>query len=266
MATKKLNILDLKEMKKSGEKIAMVTAYDYTGAILAEQAAIDVILVGDSLGMVVLGYDSTVPVTMEDMLHHVKAVRRGAPKTMLIADLPFMSYEISIEEAIGNSGALIKAGADAVKLEGGAQRAKTVEAIVQAGIPVMGHLGLTPQTAEQLGGFKVQGRKEEDGQRISRDAMIIEQAGAFGLVLECIPASLAADISKKLIGPTIGIGAGAGCDGQVLVFHDLLGLYERFNPKYLKRYASLGQEVKQAIGSYSKDVKDGKFPGKEHSF
>lgn len=267
MNKRKLNILDFKKMKANKEKIAMVTAYDYTGAFLVEQAQMDVILVGDSLGMTMLGYDSTVPVTMEDMIHHMRAVRSGAPNTMCVVDMPFMSYEISIEEAIRNAGRLIKeGGADAVKLEGGSERLKVMEALIKAGIPVMGHLGLTPQTAEQLGGFKVQGKEEEDAKKILKDAMLLEQAGVFSIVLECIPKELAKEVTNSLLIPTIGIGAGVSCDGQVLVYHDMLGLYKRLTPKFVKVYADLGEQTIGAMGQYKQEVKAGAFPTEDHSF
>jgi 3-methyl-2-oxobutanoate hydroxymethyltransferase len=263
----KLNILAFKKMKEKGEKIVMVTAYDYTGGLLAEQAAVDVILVGDSLGMTMLGYDSTVPVTMDEMVHHMRAVRRGAPKTMCIVDMPYMSYEICVEEAIRNGGRLIKEGfADAVKVEGGISRVPVVEAMVKAGVPVMGHLGLTPQTADQLGGYKVQGRDQETAREMVKDAMALQEAGVFGIVLECVPQGLAQEITAGLSVPTIGIGAGVNCDGQVLVYHDLLGLYQRLKPKFVKQYANLGDQVREALEQYGREVKSGVFPGEEHSF
>lgn len=267
MAKSKLNILEFKKMKEKEEKITMVTAYDYTGGVLSEQAGIDVILIGDSLGMTMLGYDSTVPVTMDDMIHHMRAVRRGAPGTMCIVDMPYMSYEISIEEAIRNGGRMMKEGAaDAVKIEGGKNRAKVVEALVNAGIPVMGHLGLTPQTADQLGGYKVQGREEETARQMIEDAKVLQDAGVFGIVLECVPAQLAQEITRQVTVPTIGIGAGVHCDGQVLVYHDLLGIYQRIRPKFVKQYANLGEEIRKALEQYGQEVKSGEFPGKEHSF
>ena len=262
-----INFQQLAEMKKNGEKISVLTAYDYSSALLADREGIDIILVGDSLGMVVLGYEATVPVTMEEMLHHTKAVTRGAQNAMIVVDMPFMSYHVSTEQAITNAGKFIKeAGAQAVKLEGGGIMVERVRAIVAAGIPVMAHLGLTPQTAAQLGGFKVQGREEKKARQILQDALELQEAGAFSLVLECVPQSLAARVTRELSIPTIGIGAGADCDGQVLVYHDLLGLFDRFTPKFVKRYANLGDEAAKAIRNYKEDVKTGKFPAEEHCF
>lgn len=262
----KKSVPDFRQMKKSNEKILMLTAYDYPSARLAEQAGIEMILVGDSLGMVVLGYDSTVPVTMEEMLHHTKAVRRGAPGTFVVADLPFMSY-VREESALVNAGKFLKeGGADAVKLEGGEHYAPTVNSLVKAGIPVVGHIGLTPQTAGQLGGFKVQGRDLESVEKLRNDALALQDAGAFALVLEAIPRQVAENISKELTIPTIGIGAGAECDGQVLVYHDLLGLFERFKPKFVKQYANLGVQAVEGIRAYVKEVKLGEFPALEHTF
>ncbi|MGI6120258.1 MAG: 3-methyl-2-oxobutanoate hydroxymethyltransferase [Desulfosporosinus sp.] len=262
----KKTIPDFIKMKLAGEKISMLTAYDYPSAQLVEKAGIDTILVGDSLGMVVLGYDSTVPVTMEEMIHHSKAVRRGATKTFIIVDMPFMSYA-SIDLALMNAGRLIKeGGADAVKLEGGLNYVPIVQALTQAGIPVVGHIGLTPQTASQLGGFKVQGRDLDSAKQLVKDAHALEQAGAFLLTLEAIPKQVAEQITTELKIPTIGIGAGLDCDGQVLVFHDILGLFERFKPKFVKQYALLGQDVVQALRRYNEEVKACQFPGEEHSF
>ncbi|HBW36676.1 3-methyl-2-oxobutanoate hydroxymethyltransferase [Desulfosporosinus sp. BICA1-9] len=262
----KKTIPDFEKMKQAGEKISMLTAYDYPSAKLVEDAGVDTILVGDSLGMVVLGYDSTVPVTMEDMLHHTKAVRRGAAKTFVIADMPFMSYA-TLDLAIINAGRLIKeGGADAIKLEGGLNLVPIVESLTRAGIPVVGHIGLTPQTANQLGGFKVQGRDLESAVQLVKDSQALEQAGVFLLVLEAIPRQVAAQISTGLKIPTIGIGAGLDCDGQVLVFHDLLGLFERFKPKFVKQFAQLGQEAVQSIHKYHEEVKFSLFPADEHTF
>jgi 3-methyl-2-oxobutanoate hydroxymethyltransferase len=259
-------IPDFVKMKQAGEKISMLTAYDYPSAQWTEEAGIDTILVGDSLGMVVLGYDSTVPVTMEEMLHHTKAVRRGAAQTFVITDMPFMSYA-SIDLALMNAGRLIKeGGADAVKLEGGYNVVSIIQALTRAGIPVVGHIGLTPQTAIQLGGFKVQGRDLASAKQLANDALALEQAGVFLLVLEAIPGQVAKQISTELTIPTIGIGAGLDCDGQVLVFHDILGLYKRFKPKFVKQYALLGQNAVQAIQLYHQEVKSGQFPAEEHTF
>ncbi|MGE5577053.1 MAG: 3-methyl-2-oxobutanoate hydroxymethyltransferase [Syntrophothermus sp.] len=267
MEKKKLGIPELQAMKGKGQRIRMVTAYDYPVARLVDQTEIEMILVGDSLGMVVLGYENTVPVTMEEMLHHSKAVVRGARNTFIVGDLPFMSYNVNIEQAVINAGRMLKeAGVDCVKLEGGVAFAPTVRAIVQAGIPVMAHIGLTPQTAAQLGGFKVQGKDASSAGRIIEDALALEEAGAFSMVLEAVPAPLAKLITQKIRIPTIGIGAGPDCDGQVLVTHDLVGLFDRFLPKFVKRYASVGAEITKALNSFAQEVQTGKFPGPEHSF
>ncbi|MDR1603762.1 MAG: 3-methyl-2-oxobutanoate hydroxymethyltransferase [Gracilibacteraceae bacterium] len=262
----KKNGPELRQMAEAGEKITMLTAYDYMTARAAELAGVDTILVGDSLGMVVLGYDSTVAVTMEDMLHHLKAARRGAPETFIICDLPFMSYA-EPGPALANSGRLMKeGGADAVKLEGGEHFAPVVRALTRAGIPVVGHIGLTPQTAGQLGGFKVQGRDLDGARQLLRDALAIEEAGAVMIVLEAIPSQLAAAIAERLQIPTIGIGAGPDADGQVLVIHDVLGLYDRFTPKFVKQYARLQADIVLALKLYCREVKEGIFPDAAHSF
>ncbi|MBE3073796.1 MAG: 3-methyl-2-oxobutanoate hydroxymethyltransferase [Actinobacteria bacterium] len=267
MEKKKLSLRDLSDWKEQSRKIKMITAYDYPMAALVDQSPMDMILVGDSLGMVVLGYESTVPVTMEEMIHHTRAVMRGARNTFVVADLPFMSYQVSSKEALRNAGRLVKeGGADAVKLEGGSSVAETVRAMVSAGIPVMGHLGLTPQTATMLGGLKVQGKDEAAARTILSDARLLEEAGAFALVLEAIPAQLAELVTSRLSIPTIGIGAGAGCDGQVLVLHDILGLFQRFTPKFAKRYADLAPTITGALSSYCDEVDAGQFPAKEHTF
>jgi len=259
-------IPEFEKMKQASEKISMLTAYDYPSARWVEEAGVDTILVGDSLGMVVLGYDSTVPVTMEEMLHHTKAVRRGAMQTFLITDMPFMSYATS-DLALMNAGRLIKeGGADAVKLEGGENVVSIVQTLTRAGIPVVGHIGLTPQTANQLGGFIVQGRDLASAKQLLKDAHDLELAGAFLLVLELIPRQVAHQISTELAIPTIGIGAGLDCDGQVLVFHDILGLFERFKPKFVKQYAQLGQDAVRAIKSFHDEVKKSQFPANEHTF
>lgn len=253
--------------KKRREKITVLTAYDYLTARAVDLAGIDSILVGDSLGMVVLGYENTLPVTMEDMLHHCRAVARGASRAFLIGDMPFMSYQISTSEALRNAGRFLQeAGMDAVKLEGGRERLEVVRAIVGSGIPVMGHLGLTPQSVNQLGGFTVQGKNADDAKNILSDALALEDAGCFGIVLESVPSRLAEYISSKLAIPTIGIGAGPGCDGQVLVTHDLLGLFDKFKPKFVKQYKVLHQEIHEALQSYKNDVEGGEFPGEEYSF
>ncbi|MGI9861036.1 3-methyl-2-oxobutanoate hydroxymethyltransferase [Moorella naiadis] len=263
----KITLPRLQAMKEQGEKITMVTAYDYPSALLADRAGVEMILVGDSLGMVVLGYQSTVPVTMADMIHHTRAVMRANPTALVVADLPFLSYQVSVPEAVANAGRLIKeGGADAVKLEGGQAVVPAVQAIVAAGIPVMGHLGLTPQSAVQLGGFRVQGRDEAVAAKITTDAAALVAAGAFSLVLECVPAELARRITAELAVPVIGIGAGPGCDGQVLVYHDLLGLFDRFRPKFVKQYANLGAATVAALEQYRDEVRQGRFPGEEHSF
>jgi len=258
---------DIKKMKAAGEKITVLTAYDYAMSSIMDECDIDIILVGDSLGMVVLGYDTTLPVTMEDMLHHTKAVARGASNALIVADMPFMSYQISPADALANAGRFIQeANAQAVKLEGGREYAETVKKITSAGIPVMAHIGLTPQSIHQIGGFKVQGKKEDSARRIIEDAEILEEAGAFSVVLECIPASLATEISQFISIPTIGIGAGNGCDGQVLVINDMLGIYDKFTPKHVKKYANLNAEIKKAVKTYISEVKSGEFPDADHSF
>jgi 3-methyl-2-oxobutanoate hydroxymethyltransferase len=255
-----------KAKKKDGQPITMLTAYDYPTALAEDRAGIDAILVGDSLGMVVLGYPNTLPVTMEDMLHHSKAVSRGAQYALLIGDMPFMSYQVSTEQAVANAGRFLQeAGMDAVKLEGGQERADAVRHIVAAGIPVMGHLGLTPQSVNQLGGFRPQARTSSAAKKLIDDAIALEEAGAFSLVLESVPARLAEWVSKKLSIPTIGIGAGIGCDGQVLVTHDLLGLFDRFTPKFVKQYASMHSVMHEAFTNFIAEVEEKKFPGEEHS-
>jgi len=263
---KKVTTLTFRQKKERGEAITMLTAYDYPTALAIDKAGIDSILVGDSLAMVVLGYETTLPVTMEEMLHHARAVSRGAKSAMLIGDMPFMSYQVSVEEAVRNAGRFLQqAGMDAVKLEGGRERADAVRAIVNAGIPVVGHLGLTPQSVHQLGGFRAQGKTALAAKRLLEDAHILEEAGCFSLVLESVPARLAEMISKQISIPTIGIGAGAGCDGQVLVTHDLLGLFERFTPKFVKQYANFHAEMNKAFTDYIDDVESKRFPAVEHT-
>lgn len=263
----KLAIPELVERKKRGPKLTMLTAYDVPTAQIVDRAGIDLILVGDSLGMVCLGYPDTVPVTMEEMLHHTAAVARATERAVVVGDLPFLSYQVSPEEAVRNAGRLVKeARADCVKLEGGVTQADKVEAIVRAGIPVMGHIGLTPQTATQLGGFKVQGRDPKVAKRVVEDAKALEAAGAFALVLECVPSNLAAKVTQALSIPTIGIGAGPSCDGQVLVLHDLVGLFDRFTPKFVKRYANVAEGIREAVAAYKAEVESGAFPAKEHEF
>jgi len=263
---KKITTHTFRRKKLRGEVITMLTAYDYPTALAMDQVGVDSILVGDSLGMVVLGYPNTLPVTMEDMLHHCRAVARGAQFALLIGDMPFMSYQASVEDAMRNAGRFLQeAGMDAVKLEGGRERVDVVRAIVSAGIPVMGHLGLTPQSVHQLGGFRPQGREVAAARRMLEDALILQEAGCFSIVLESIPARLGALISHRLEIPTIGIGAGDGCDGQVLVTHDLLGLFDRFTPKFVKKYADLHGEMKRAFTTYIKQVKERSFPASEHT-
>ncbi len=263
---KKITTATLRARKERGEPITVLTAYDYPTALAMDRAGVDAILVGDSLGMVVLGYETTLPVTMEDMLHHAKAVARGAKTAHLIGDMPFMSYQASTSEAVRNAGRFLQeAGMDAIKLEGGRPVAGTIEAIVAAGIPVMGHLGLTPQSVHQLGGFKAQGKTAEAARRLVEDAHRLEEAGCYSLVLEAIPDRLAELISHRLSIPTIGIGAGAGTDGQVLVTHDLLGLFDRFTPKFVKPYANVHAEMARAFGEYLADVRSHRFPGPEHA-
>jgi 3-methyl-2-oxobutanoate hydroxymethyltransferase len=248
----KVTTLKLKEMKAQGDKITVLTCYD---------------LVGDSLGMVLLGYASTIPVTMEEMIIHTKAVSRGTINALVVGDMPFMSYQVSVEDSVRNAGRFLKeAGANAVKVEGGREVAATVRAIINAGIPVMGHLGLTPQSINKLGGYKVQGKDETAARIMLDDAMALQEAGAFAIVLECVPATLAKMLTEHLDVPTIGIGAGVQCDGQVLVSHDLLGIYSDFTPKFAKKYAYLHKEIEAAVGSYKNEVKQGDFPGPEHSF
>jgi 3-methyl-2-oxobutanoate hydroxymethyltransferase len=263
---KKVTTLTFRQKKERGEPITMLTAYDYPTALAMDQAGVDAILVGDSLAMVVLGYETTLPVTMEEMLHHSRAVARGAKNALLIGDMPFMSYQVSVEEATRNAGRFLQQGGmDAVKLEGGRERAEAVRSITSAGIPVMGHLGLTPQSVNQLGGFRAQGKTALTARRLVEDALILEEAGAFSLVLESVPARLADLISKRITIPTIGIGAGAGCDGQVLVTHDLLGLFDRFTPKFVKKYADFHREMQRAFTDYIEDVETKRFPAREHS-
>jgi 3-methyl-2-oxobutanoate hydroxymethyltransferase len=267
MAGKKITILTLHEKKARHEPITMVTAYDYPSALAADRAGIDTILVGDSLGMVVLGYESTVPVTMDEMLHHCRAVRRGSQNAFLIGDMPFLSYQADRAEAVRNAGRFLKeAGMDAVKLEGGREMADTVAAVTAAGIIVVGHIGLTPQSVGQLGGYRVQGRTAADARRLLEDAEALQDAGAAMIVLEMVPDRVAEWISRGLRIPTIGIGAGAGCDGQVLVLHDLLGLFDRFTPRFVKKYANLFAEMERALAAYREDVVGRRFPATEHAF
>jgi 3-methyl-2-oxobutanoate hydroxymethyltransferase len=263
---KKVTTRTFRLKKQRGEPLTMLTAYDYPTALAIDRAGMDSILVGDSLGMVVLGYENTLPVTMEDMLHHCRAVARGASSALLIGDMPFMSYQAAVDEAVRNAGRFLQeAGMDAVKLEGGRERLDAVRAILSAGIPVMGHLGLTPQSVHQFGGFRAQGKTAAAASRLLEDALLLQEAGCFGLVLEAVPGQLAEFISRRLEIPTIGIGAGVGCDGQVLVTHDLLGLFDRFTPSFVKQYTSLHAIIHEALASYRKDVESYAFPSGEHT-
>ena len=253
--------------KAKGEKLSMLTAYDYSTAKLEDESGINGILVGDSLGNVVLGYEDTVSVTMEDMIHHGAAVARGAKNALVVVDMPFMSYEATVEEAVRNAGRLMKEGrAGAVKLEGGVRVAEQIRAIVKAGIPVMGHIGLTPQSINVFGGFKVQGKSEEAARALLADAKAVEEAGAFAVVIEAVPAALAQMITDDVSIPTIGIGAGAGCDGQILVYQDMLGMFSDFTPKFVKRYANVGEVMREAFANYAAEVASGAFPTEEHTY
>lgn len=263
----KNTVTTFKNAKKQGKKLTMLTAYDYSTAKLFDEAGVDSMLVGDSLGMTMLGYDSTLPVTMEDMIHHTKAVVRGAKNALVVGDMPYMSYHLSVQQAVENAGRFIKeAGAQAVKLEGGAAFCPEIEAMTRASIPVVGHLGLTPQSINAFGGFKVQGKSEEAARKIIEDAQALEAAGAFAIVLECVPAKLAEIITAKVAVPTIGIGAGAGCDGQVLVYQDMLGMYDNFTPKFVRKFAEVGAMMKQGVQEYCAAVQDSSFPAAEHTF
>lgn len=263
----KNTVVTFKEAKKKGEKLTMLTAYDYSTAKLIDAAGINSILVGDSVGNVILGYEDTISVTMEDMIHHCAAVSRGAKNVLLICDMPFMSYQSSVYDAVVNAGRLMKEGrAQAVKLEGGVEMEETIRAIVNAAIPVCGHIGLTPQSINAFGGFKVQGKGEAAAQKLLDDARAVERAGAFAVVLECVPAALAQKVSETISIPTIGIGAGAGCDGQVLVYQDMLGMFTDFKPKFVKHFANVGEIMTQAFREYDAQVKAGTFPAEEHTY
>lgn len=263
----KNTVVTIREAKERGEKVTMLTAYDYSMAKLIDEAGINMILVGDSLGMVMLGYEDTLSVTMEDMVHHTRAVARGAKDALVVADMPFMSYQTSVYDAVCNAGRLMKEGrAQAVKLEGGREFAEHIRAITNASIPVVAHLGLTPQSLNAFGGFKVQGKSEAAARKLLEDAKMIEEAGAVAVVLECVPAKLAALVTEKLQIPTIGIGAGAGCDGQVLVYQDMLSMFGDFKPKFVKRFGEVGALMKEAFQKYSEEVKAGSFPASEHTF
>lgn len=263
----KNTVVTFKEAKKKGEKLTMLTAYDYSMAKLIDSAGVNGILVGDSVGMVCLGYEDTISVTMEDMIHHTKAVSRGVSDALVVADMPFMSYQTSVYDAVVNAGRLMKEGrAHAVKLEGGVDICDRIEAIVKASVPVMAHIGLTPQSVNAIGGFKVQGKSEEAAKELIEAAKAVEKAGAFAIVLECVPSKLAAIIRKEVSIPTIGIGAGAECDGQILVYQDMLGMFSDFTPKFVKRFADVGESMTEAFKTYIREVQDGAFPGPEHGF
>lgn len=267
MERKKITIPDIQKKKAEGKKITFLTAYDYPSGRLIDEAGVDIILIGDSLAMTVLGYESTVPVTMDEMVHHAKAVKRGVRYALIIGDMPFMTYNIGDKETVRNAGRFIKeGGCGAVKIEGGVEMTGAVKALVKAGIPVLGHIGLTPQTAVQLGGFKVQGRDAKSAQRLLNSALALQKAGCFAIVLECVPDKLAKMITEKLEIPTIGIGAGPHCDGQALVTNDMIGLFDRFTPKFVKKYADLWPLLLNAFKRYRDEVENGKFPTEEHSF
>lgn len=252
---------------KGKEKIVALTAYDYSTALILDEVGLHMILVGDSLGMTVLGYENTLPVTLEQMLHHTAAVARGVRYALVVTDMPFLTYQVSVEQAIENAGRCLKeGGAAAVKIEGGAFRAPTIRALVENGIPVLGHIGLTPQSIQALGGYRVLGKKPPEAEQLIRDARAVAEAGVFAIVLEAMPAELAQEITAEVPVPTIGIGAGPHCDGQILVLHDVLGLYGEFKPKFVKRYANLGEEIRKAIEQYRKEVTEGTFPGPEHCY
>ncbi len=264
---KRVSTHDFLAKKQAGQKITVLTAYDYPTACLLDEAEIDAILVGDSLGNVVLGYDNTIPVTMDEMLHHTKAVARGSKKALIIGDMPFLTYHTGLTDALRNAGRFLQeGGAQAVKLEGGKERVEVVKALVEAGIPVMGHLGLTPQSVHQLGGFKVQGKTEADAKKLMEDAIALEYAGVFAIVLECIPAGLAERVTGGLKVPTIGIGAGAACDGQVLVTHDMLGLSGNKVPKFVKQFCNIRELMLEGLQAYKKEVEQGAFPAEGHTF
>lgn len=263
----KNTVVTFREAKLNKEKLTMLTAYDYSTAQAVDNSGINGILVGDSLGMVMLGYEDTLSVTMEDMIHHTKAVARGAKNSLVVADMPFMSYQTSVYDAVFNAGRLIKEGrAQAVKLEGGVEVADHIEVIVKAYIPVMGHIGLTPQSVNAFGGFKVQGKSEEAAKKLIEDALAVERAGAFAVVMEGVPSKLAAIVTEKLSIPTIGIGAGDKCDGQILVYQDMLGMFNDFTPKFVKKYENLGDRMRNAFATYIEEVKNGSFPSEEHGF
>ncbi|MFQ5851346.1 MAG: 3-methyl-2-oxobutanoate hydroxymethyltransferase [Candidatus Binatia bacterium] len=263
----KVTVPEVMKMKHRGEKITALTAYDYSFARILDEAGIDILLVGDSLGSVIQGGESTLPVTLEEMIYHTKAVVRGRKRALVVADMPFLSFQVNVEEAKRNAGRFLQeAGAEAVKIEGGVVLVRTIEAIVQMGVPVMGHVGLTPQSIHRFGGYKVQGKEKSQGEAIVQDALAVEEAGAFAIVLEGIPVSLAREITHRISIPTVGIGAGVDCDGQVLVVHDMLGLFDMYTPKFVKKYADLKAAVTSAVGDFIAEVRERKFPDEEHSF
>lgn len=267
MASDKVTVPGIKKMKEKGEKITSLTAYDYSFARILDAAGIDILLVGDSLGSVIQGQGSTLPVTLEDVIYHTRAVVRGRQRALVVADMPFLTFQVSIEEAKRNAGRILQAaGAEAVKLEGGVEMLETIEAIVKIGIPVMGHVGLTPQSLHRFGGYKVQGKERDQREKIIQDALAVEEGGAFSVVLEGIPMDLAEEITRRLSIPTIGIGAGPRCDGQVLVVHDMLGLFDMYTPKFVKKYADLRGIISEAVRNFVAEVKESKFPDEEHSF
>lgn len=267
MNGEKVTVPRIIQMKQKGEKIAALTAYDCLMASILDEAGLDIILVGDSAGMVVAGYLTTLPVTMEEMLYHTKAVARGVKRALVVADMPFLSFQINPEKALENAGRFLKeAGAEAVKLEGGREMAQTIKKIVDSGIPVMGHLGLTPQSVNKFGGYGLRGKTEDEAEKLLQDARVLEKVGVFSIVLEKIPADLAKKVTESVGVPTIGIGAGRYCDGQVLVTHDMLGLFEKFKPKFVRRYAELGREIREACRRYTEDVKRGDFPSEKESY
>ncbi|HUI05814.1 MAG TPA: 3-methyl-2-oxobutanoate hydroxymethyltransferase [Verrucomicrobiae bacterium] len=265
MDDRKITIHTLRAMKQRGKRIAALTAYDFFTAKIMDEVGVELILVGDSLGMAVLGYENTLPVTMEDMIHHTKAVARAKPNALLVGDMPFMSYS-TVRQAVENAGRFIQAGAEAVKIEGGEPVIEQVRAVIAAGVPVLGHIGLLPQSILETGGYKVQGRTAESAERLLRDAKLLEEAGAFAILIECVVADVGKRITQSARVPTIGIGAGPGCDGQILVNNDMLGQFTRFIPKHVKRYANLAEEMRQAFAAYKREVESGEFPGEAQSF
>ena len=263
----KVTVPEIRRTKQGGEKITALTAYDYSFARILDEAGVDILLVGDSLGSVIQGQESTLPVTLDEMIYHTRAVVRGRKRALVVSDMPFLSFQVSLEEAKRNAGRFLQeGGAEAVKIEGGVRMQETIEAIVQIGIPVMGHVGLTPQSIHQFGGYKVQGKEKEQREAILQDALAVEEAGAFSIVLEGVPMELAQEITRRLSIPTIGIGAGMHCDGQVLVVHDMLGLFDKYTPKFVKKYVDLKEVMAEAVKSFIAEVREGKFPDEEHSF